>query len=220
MDRIFAIALLATILPTALNAQSMSSGAHFAGPRSGSSYRANSGEFAGHRSLAYPLGLAYGSFYDEALSSGYPVASQPPVIIMQYPPAAAAQAPPAPTAMQPLMIELQGGRYVRVSGDEDSRSQIIDREALRREAAPTEVTAHNEPPPALLIFRNGHQEQVSDYTIADGILYARGNFYVDGAWTKKIQLTALNLPETIKANRSRGLRFRLPTASNEVIVGP
>jgi len=30
----------------------------------------------------------------------------------------------------------------------------------------------------------------------------------------------LDLPETLKSNYSRGLRFQLPRAPNEVIVGP
>jgi len=221
MHRVFAMSLLAVILPAALNAQRMSSGPHFAAQRSAHSFGGDSGHFADRRSLAYPPGFFYDSFYDDALlSSGYPVASQPPVIVMQYPPPADSQPQPDPTPMQPLMIELQGGRYVRVSGDEDSRSEIIDGEALRPEMTGPEVTVRHEPPATLLVFRDGHREQVNDYTIADGMLYARGNFYSDGAWTRKIGLSALNLPETIKANQSRGLRFRLPTASNEVIIGP
>ena len=40
-------------------------------------------------------------------------------------------------------------------------------------------------PPALLVFRDGHTEEVRDYTIADGILYARGDFYTDGYWAGK-----------------------------------
>jgi hypothetical protein len=81
-------------------------------------------------------------------------------------------------------------------------------------------TATPEIRPAVLVFRDGHHEEVSDYTIADGVLYTRLNFYTDGSWTRKIALSSLNLPDTITANQSRNLKFQLPTASNEVIVRP
>ena len=73
---------------------------------------------------------------------------------------------------------------------------------------------------ALLVFRDGHREEVSDYTIAQGILHASSDYYTNGSWNKKIELSSLNLPETIKSNQSRGLRFQLPSAPNEVVVGP
>jgi hypothetical protein len=75
-------------------------------------------------------------------------------------------------------------------------------------------------PPATLIFRDGHSEEVRDYTIADGILYARGDYYSDGYWNKKIGLTALNIPETLQANATRNVKFVLPSSPNEVITRP
>jgi hypothetical protein len=75
-------------------------------------------------------------------------------------------------------------------------------------------------PPAVLVFRDGHKEEVRDYTIVDGILYARGDYYTDGYWNKKVQLTTLNLPETLKSNEERGLHFVLPNAPNEVVTRP
>lgn len=216
MLRAFAISLLAAVLPIALHAQRISSGRHFAPGHSG-----NAGSFAGRRSFAYPAGF-FPAYYDDALlDSGYPVASQPPLIMMPYPPAQELSPQPVSTPMQPLMIELQGGRYVRISGDDDSRAEIINGNAVQADSASgSRVTARNELPAAILVYRDGHQQEVNDYTIADGMLYAPGNFYADGAWTKKIELSALNLPETVKANQSRGIRFLLPTAPNEVIVGP
>lgn len=221
MLRAFAISLLAAILPVALNAQRMSSGGHFAPGRSGYSFHGNSGSFAGRRSFAYPVGFLPDLYDDALLDSGYPVASQPPLVVMQYPPAQERSPQPVSTPMQPLMIELQGGRYVRISGDDDSRAEMIDREVVQPDSiSGAGVTARNELPAAVLVYRDGHQQEVNDYTIADGMLYARGNLYADGASIRKIELSALNLPETIKANQSRGIRFLLPTAANEVIVGP
>ena len=191
------------------------------------------------RAYSYPLGF-YDPFYSDYLSStGYPVASQPPVIILQAPPAAATEPERSSSPNEPLMIELQGDRYVQVSGDEMSGTQmrpekmgpeteknIIDRmpEAPRPQprssgTAPPSVPT-KELPPAILVFRDGHREQVSDYTIADGILYAHSDYFTTGSWNRKIELSSLNLGETLKSNQSQGLRFQLPSAPNEVIVGP
>jgi hypothetical protein len=72
--------------------------------------------------------------------------------------------------------------------------------------------------PAVLIFRDGHREEVRDYTIANGILYARGDYYVDGYWNKQISLASLDLPQTLQANASRKVKFDLPSSPNEVIT--
>jgi hypothetical protein len=61
---------------------------------------------------------------------------------------------------------------------------------------------------------------VRDYTIADGSLYARGDFYTDGFWNKKIDLASLNVAETMQANASRNVKFILPSSPNEVITRP
>ncbi len=74
--------------------------------------------------------------------------------------------------------------------------------------------------PAVLVFRDGHREEVSEYTIADGALYTRTDYYTAGSWNRQIELSALNLPDTVKSNQSRGVRFQLPSSPNEVIVRP
>ena len=121
------------------------------------------------------------------------------------------------------MIELQGDRYVQVSSDEKSKAVMIDRipaSPLQITRQPNQVSSEKNAPPAVLIFRDGHHEEISDYTIADGALYARADYYNSGSWNRRIELASLNLPETLQINLSRGLRFQLPTAPNEVIVGP
>ena len=80
------------------------------------------------RAFFYPLGFS-DPFYSDYLSTmGYPAASQPPVVIMQAPPAAAPEPDHFPSPAQPLMIELQGDRYVRVSGPEASGAEMIQPE--------------------------------------------------------------------------------------------
>jgi hypothetical protein len=183
----------------------------------------------GHaRTFFYPLGFS-GPFYSDYVSTtGYPVASQPPVIILQAP-SATAPVPERPSSPnEPLMIELQGDRYVQVSGDETSQTEMrrvdplpdIPRQRKRLSVAAAHSVPTKEFPPAILLFRDGHRERVSDYTIADGILYAHSDYFTTGSWNRKIQLSSLNLSETVTSNQSQGVRFQLPSAPNEVIVGP
>jgi hypothetical protein len=212
------LALIAACSPW-VSAQRMVSAPHFGPPRSGNGFHGN-GEFGHRNAYAYPAGFLSYPFSEQALfDSGYPVAAQAPVIVLQSPPAQAVAPAAAQAPMQPLMIELQGDRYVRLSGEDDSRSEMVGGGIAESAVGPNHA-AHKQPLPALLIFRDGHQEQAAEYTIADGILYAHRDFYSDGTWTRKIGLSALNLPETIRANQSQGVRFQLPAASNEVIVGP
>jgi hypothetical protein len=208
-----------------------------------------------HRSFPYtslPFPFFDDSFNpDDIYSTGYPVASQPPVILMQ---AARALAGPAdyaatePTTPQPLMIELQNGRYVRVNStpsngealplalapdrapsDQPQSSKSTRSHSTRLASSnvtpqPPTIAAASPPPhdlpPALLVFRDGHSEEVRDYSIADGILYARGDYYTDGYWTKKIDLSTLNIAQTLEANTKRDVKFVLPTSPNEVITRP
>jgi hypothetical protein len=181
---------------------------------------------AHHRASYYPSGFFSDGLYSDLLNSGYPVASQPPIFFLQPPPVREALPVRPPTPTQPLMIELQGDHYVRISGEENSGAEIIEHSssAINTEAVDTYKVDTQKTlaklDPVTLIFRDGHKEQVSDYTIAEGILYARGNYYTDGWWTKKIELSSLNLRETIASNKSLGIDFRLPAASNEVITRP
>jgi hypothetical protein len=142
---------------------------------------------------------------------------------------------PSSSSTDPLMIELQNGRYVHVTraavdGEafpltlEPSRSPTKaapTKAAPTKSAAPAITASPSQPlPPAVLIFHDGHREEVRDYTIADGILYARGDYYTDGYWNKKIDLATLNVPETMQANTNRNVRFALPASPNEVITRP
>jgi hypothetical protein len=155
-------------------------------------------------------------------SSGPPVAEVPrqPVFFLQQPSAAAAPEP----KREPVLIELQGDRYVRFSGDAPDHSP--DDSATRSahvlggsSSGPVTIAVH-ELPPAVLVFRDGHQEQVRDYIIASGTLYARGDYWQSGSWRKDIQLSQLDIPATLIANQNHGVKFILPSGPNEVVTRP
>ena len=204
--------------------------------------------FRRNSSYPYPYGSAYASlpfpFFgdsfdpDDIYSTGYPVASQPPPYLLEAlsqmtGPAVnnIGQAMSSPTdnessSSQPLMIELQNGHYVRVTstvanGDPLPLDAAPSRTRVSQSLSPLESTPQAQPlPPAVLIFRDGHREEVRDYTIADGILYARGDYYTDGYWNKKINLATLNVAETLRVNNERNVNFVLPSSPNEVVTRP
>lgn len=179
-----------------------------------------------HHDRGFPGGFyspfGYGFFPPDLYSDDAAATSQPtqPVIVMQAPPAPAPVAEAPAPAAQPLMIELQGDRYVQVSGNEDSSSQRIDQPLTRASAKSTTQQRPQQNSPVLLVFRDGHSEEISSYTIENGILYSTADYYTAGSWNRKIELSSLNLPATLNSNRSRGVPFMLPTAPNEVVVGP
>jgi hypothetical protein len=176
-----------------------------------------------HTSLPFPFPSDF-LIPDDLYSTGYPVASQPPIILLQTARALAGSsdylAQPKydrePSSTQPLMIELQNGRYVRVSG----AAAVGEPLSLASDKKPAPATAATTLPAAVLVFRDGHTEEVRDYAIASGVLYARGNYYTDGYWNKKISLATLNMAETLQANRDRNVKFVLPSSPNEVITRP
>jgi hypothetical protein len=159
----------------------------------------------------------------------------PNVIVVQPPPAPVEHAS-APieehNSAPPLMIEWQGDRYVRRTSDSagnsrttqpdyvaDTKSQPSEKNSGHA-TAPSEPRTKVEPPPTTFVFRDGHQEESSDYSIISGMIYARGDYWTSGSWSKQIPLSQLDLPATAKANQDRGAPFRLPTAHNEVITRP
>jgi hypothetical protein len=210
-----------------------------------------------HRSnpnrLAYP---GYGSlpfpFFDDNFdpsdiySTGYPVSSEPPPFLMQalqglMNPAANSMSSlmtPQPTQQnssnEPLMLELQNGRYVRVNGPViNGDAEPINFSANSAAPKPHVKAAKPVPenpapqtiaavplPAVVLVFRDGHSEQVRDYTIAQGSLYVRGDYYTDGYWNKKIDLATLNIPATLQTNATHNVTFVLPSAPNQVITRP
>jgi hypothetical protein len=207
-----------------------------------------SSQYGPYSSLPFPFfGDAFDP--DDLYSTGYPVASEPPPYVLQAASEMAASganfmAPPnqsdprTSSPAQPLLIELQDGHYVSVgttaidgeardlTAPQSNPSPPSGKNSNRLLAAnsPAPVIAPLSPPlalpPVTLFYRDGHSEEVRDYTIANGILYARGDYYTDGYWNKKISLSALDVPRTLQANTARNVNFILPSSANEVITRP
>ena len=173
-----------------------------------------------------PFSHSYGRgaiFLGDPFYADYPVApvTIPPQYVVTQP-TTTIDAAPEPKS-EPLMIELQGNRYVRFGGTQQSTDRGInsapDYEASNSALA-AQRPARTELAPTVLIFRDGHREQIPEYAIVGSTLYATGNYWQSGQWTKNIQLSALDIPATIQANRASGVNFMLPSAPNEVVTRP
>jgi len=165
------------------------------------------------------LGTPFYADYVEPYSAS-PV--PPQVVVLQ--PTNPSEAPPE-AATEPLLIELQGDRYVRFGGRKQSADRGVNAppEYAEAEAHSSEQTSQrpNRPEiPAILIFRDGHREPVAEYAIISGTLYTNDDYAHTGRWTRNIQLSSLDLPATMQANRNAGVRFTLPSAPNEIVTRP
>lgn len=105
-----------------------------------------------------------------------------------------------------------GKTNVRRSRPRVSPGQVNMKNALAAGVWPHELA------PTVLVYRDGRREQIREYSIADGVLYARSDYYAVGYWNKKIELVALDLPQTVQANQERGVKFVLPDSPNNVVM--
>jgi hypothetical protein len=162
-------------------------------------------------------------FYDD-----YPFAPAMPepsqFVVTQSP--SAVEERPIRTAS--LLIELQGNRYVRYggmarSGEADGSVREVAGPRASSGVSPVRV-ASADLSPTVLVYRDGHREEVADYAIVGRVMYAHSSGGVSESdvsyGMKNIQLSALDIPATMRANRENGLNFALPSAPNEVVTRP
>lgn len=84
--------------------------------------------------------------------------------------------------------------------EEDYRVSTPPEEPKQQEVA--------EQPTTVLVFKDGHRQEISNYAIVGPTLYDLS----DGR-THKVALAELDLQATVKQNDSRGVDFRLPTTA-------
>ncbi len=127
-------------------------------------------------------------------------------------------------APEPLLLEWHGDHWVRVTshGQSATGAQPDYSERSNGRSAPSERNGASqpprEPPPAVLVFRDGHKEEVSSYTIIGGTMYTKADYWTSGSWTKEIQIADLDLPATLRLNQERGVKFALPAGPYEVVM--
>jgi hypothetical protein len=152
-------------------------------------------------------------------------AAQPQVVAV--PVAAPVEAPPA-APLEPLLIEWQGDHFVRMTLSQKAsasgqRAPDYSEKSSPRSSSPARKVGAQPPhelPPAVLVFRDGRKEEVSNYTIMNGTIYSKIDFWSSGSWARKIQIVDLDVPATLKLNHEHGLNFVLPAGPNEVVMRP
>ena len=151
---------------------------------------------------------------------------EPAKIEETKPPVVVSQAPTLPVSTpEPLLIEWNGDHWERVTNftqlpatapgaakESHSRSGVTKRNQA--------TIASQVSQPAILVFRDGHKEEVSSYTIMGTVMYTNTNYWTDGSWTKKIQIADLDVPATLKLNQDRGVKFDLPSGPHEIVIRP
>lgn len=102
--------------------------------------------------------------------------------------------------------EIQMMRQEQEDGDEDAYApRSYDRSYERRAAPAGDVQAQSMLPATVLVYRDQHKEEVSNYAIVGQTLWS-----YSGPRTKKIPLSDLDLAATEKANDDRGVTFNVP----------
>jgi hypothetical protein len=98
-----------------------------------------------------------------------------------------------------LEDELNAERLRRIQQDAAAPAQFQAR------SKPAEEAEEPASPDTVLVFRDGSRTEVQNYAIVGQTLF---DFGPHG--TRKILLTDLNVPATVKANDDRGVQFVLP----------
>jgi hypothetical protein len=175
---------------------------------------------------------AYLPYFYPDYDSGPEIVEYPPDQIIEQ---SAEPAAPAPVRIpgDSLVIELQGDHWVRVTNNGqseiggESSSADSARQSNLRSTTPSAASRRistaepaSEPPPAVLVFRDGHQEEISKYMISGATIYAGADYWSGGSWTQKVQIAELDVPATLKLNQERGARFSLPSGPDEVMIRP
>jgi hypothetical protein len=181
------------------------------------------------RGRQYFAGSAYAPYF-------YPdYDSEPGIIEAPAPQLAEQPAQPASPGsganpVESLVLELQGDHWVRITnyGQSQTDGQSGQQESERAPnlpsvpsaATPRRIQAAEPPsklPPAVLVFRDGHKEEIVKYLIKDATIYASEDYWSSGSWTRKVQILELDVPATLKLNQERGAKFSLPSGPNEVM---
>lgn len=163
----------------------------------------------------------YNDYGDESEPPAAGVPASPLVVVQGAQQPVQASTPPPP---EPLLLELRGDQWVRVNFAAQAASQGQSGGGASAGSAapgPTVPEAAKPPaelPPVVLVFRDGHQEQVESYMIFGNALYTKGDYWTTGSWTRQIQIAQLDLPATLKLNHERGVKFSLPSGPDEVVL--
>jgi hypothetical protein len=146
----------------------------------------------------------YPGYYAVPVPYAYPVAAEPEPD-QEYEPD-----PPAPTMFEHRAtyerVPADSSRYGTHYQDGREKAKPALAPEVEDRVMPSTVPAREEIP-IVLIYRDGHEQEVRNYAIVGQTLYDLGTFVAH-----KIPLAELNLKATIKANEDRGVEFSVPAS--------
>jgi hypothetical protein len=175
----------------------------------------------------FGAGLGYAS--DFGYEPDYePVQEAPPpqVVVREPYQPAAPPAPPKPGGGLEL-LELRDGHLVRIAPNgqpqtagKSNRPKAQETAARPARGRSTEAAKPaSEAPNAVLVFRDGHKEEIGKYCIMGATIRITTDYWSTGSWTRTVKISDLDVAATLKLNRERGTNFRLPTGPDEVMIG-
>jgi hypothetical protein len=123
--------------------------------------------------------------------------------------------PPAPTVYErrPEVRLAPNPTPTEASDDPRYGQHYLDQREQGQNTAPLTPGNHNMSPvtdeqiPILIVYKDGHQQQIQNYAIVGDTLYDLGNVVAH-----KIKLADLDLQQTIQKNEQRGVDFSVPTS--------
>lgn len=155
-----------------------------------------------------------GSFYGGGYVYSYPVYVPVPV---EPEPVEEQPEPPALTVFENRREVRLAPNPTPVGGQDDSRHEAL-REPREEITSPNATGGHHqmspvsdEQIPMVIVFKDGHEQEIHNYAIVGDTLYDLGTFVAH-----KIKLADLDLKQTIKKNEDRGVEFNLPASYKPV----
>ena len=147
-------------------------------------------------------------------SADEPMLEAPPPQVVYGEPFQPASPPPKPVE-GPVLLELQGDHWVRTIsyGPPQIVGQVYRPEPKQASNLPTA------PPSAVLVFRDGHKEEIGQYCIIGATIHISTDYWSTSSWSRTVKVSDLDVPATLKLNQERGTNFRLPSGPYEVMIG-
>jgi hypothetical protein len=160
-----------------------------------------------------------------AFHPGYGYYATPYFYSDYYEPSDVEYQPPEPSPLpvqvkteplpDPVLLALHGSRWVKVTNFGESSDRALTVET------PVQSQPKAKPlPPAVLVYRDGHTEELSSYSIIAGSIHTKSNYWTTGAWTRTIRVADLDIPATLRQNEQRGVNFELPSGPDEIMLRP
>jgi hypothetical protein len=107
----------------------------------------------------------------------------------------------------PTIFDRRGPGTVEIREEAEKTTPSEDKTDSGADATPPEPVADQ--PETILVFKDGHQQEVQNYAIVGDALYDMSSGH-----RKKIALAELDLNATIKQNDENGVDFRLPVKTS------